>query len=227
MPTLSPPRPRSRSRPLVRTALSAKLLLTGIYACLPGGAAAVNFGGHEFFASVQACIAARKYEKRVCVNAFANSMAEVKERQLAFPSRADCVFRFRLCEKIEAGAEASAGRAFAPVLLGVEISNGPKGLLAAPVFAVETSPDLFPAKPIVQAAPPSTEEIVPEAPEEPVGLPVDHFTHVNSGFAGEGWRRFQLRRAKNGEPVAVIKEEPTRETPAQRRERIRNAPFVD
>lgn len=212
MPTRSPPRPQTLSPRLLGAALSVTLLSTAVCACLPSAATATNFAGHAFFASVQACIAARNYEKRACINAFVNALAEIRERRLAFSSRADCVLRFRLCEKVEDGADAPAGRAFAPVLLGVEISHGPKGLLAAPVFAIETPPDLFPPKPILQAT---------EAAGEPFA------GRVNSASVREDGTRVGVRRSRNAAPRAVVKEERPRETPEQRLQRIRNAPFVD
>jgi hypothetical protein len=184
-----------------------------------------------FFASPRACAASKLFSKQECDDGFGDALAEIRARGLTFMSQFECVARFRLCERVGLGAEADSKHAFRPTLLGIEIARGPGGRLSKPVFAVETSPELFPPKPIVSAVPPAPEarggqESVQKVRRPSAELPVDHFEVVDSWEIKKRWASFQLK-AEDPPTAPAVAESRQHETAQQRRERLQNAPYIE
>lgn len=177
-----------------------------------------------FFATRAACAASKIFSAQECDNAFDNAVAEIKTRRLSFASRIDCMVRFRLCERFGGASEA----VFAPALLGIEIAKGPGGRVAAPVLAVETTPGFFPARSIASVyAPPTDTQGNSEDTQARADRFSDHFALVDAGKIRENWTHFRTRQsagsAASGDQAAWTR----RETPQERRDRLKNAPFIE
>ena len=181
----TPPSPRAPKR-LQRRAVRGLAALLALIGNLGAGICASHAAltsRPAFFASPRACAASKLFSKQECDDGFGDALAEIRARGLTFVSQFECVARFQLCERVGLGAEADSKHAFTPTLLGIEIARGPGGRLSKPVFAVETSPELFPPKPIVSAVPPAPEalgawESVQKVRRPSAELPVDHFELV-------------------------------------------------
>lgn len=184
-----------------------------------------------FFASPGACIASKILSKSECDEAFGAAIREMRSRGLYFASQFECVARFRLCERVDGPAELGATHTFRPVLLGIEIARGPRGRFAEPVFAVETPPEFLPPKPAAGVVPRTREGLgaltsAPKPPQLSPELPIDHFEHVDSWDIKKRWSEFHLDAAGPNSLPADADSRP-RETPQQRRERIKNAPYIE
>ncbi len=208
-------------------ALLAFLGLGGAWASASPAAAPLK---PAFFATPGACVASKIFSRSECDGAFGAALAEIRARGFTFTSQFDCVARFRLCERDGDAAMTSAKHAFRPVMLGIEIAQGPRGRVAKPVFAVETPPEaLLPkrAESVVGTTETRDAQENPEnLPQRSAELPVDHFERVDSWEEiKKSWGRFQLKAAAS--PISPAAEDShPRETPQQRRERLQNAPFI-
>jgi hypothetical protein len=159
-----------------------------------------------FFASREACVASLKFRAEACSNAFVNAEMERQRNMGAAMSQIDCVRRFRLCESRK---DPTGAKTYEPSLLGVEISNSGRGWTVAPVYAVELPPGQVHPLPISQ---------VSVAPPEALAAPAPSGTEpLDPG------RRLEVEdvmtKARAAEEAERVK--------AARRERIRNAPFVE
>jgi hypothetical protein len=184
-----------------------------------------------FFASPRACAASKLFSKQECDDGFGDALEEIRARGLTFVSQFECVARFRLCERVDRGAEADSKHAFRPTLLGIEIARGPDGPLSKTVFAVETSPELFPPKLTVSAVPQAPEargaqESVQNARRPSAELLVDHFELVDSWEIKKRSERFQLK-AEDPPTAPAIAESRARDAARHRRERLQNAPYIE
>jgi len=229
----TPPSPRApkRLRRRVVHGLTAPLALIGICGAGICASQAALTPRPAFFASPRACAASKLFSKQECDDGFGDALAEIRARGLTFMSQFECVARFRLCERVDPGAEADSKHAFRPTLLGIEIARGPGGRLSKPVFAIETSPELFPPNPTVSAVPLATEarggqESVQRVRRPSAELPVDHFEVVDSQEIKRRWASFQLK-AEDPSSAPVAAESRQRETAQQRRERLQNAPYIE
>jgi hypothetical protein len=205
-------RRRSSVAPLAMAAAAALWL-----AAAPAGA--VPAGKSFFFATREACAASGFFPRRECDIAFANALTELRARAPTFPSRIDCVLRFSLCERRAAGEGD-----YAPAMLGVEIVGASSGGVAAPVLAVENPRGMFPGRSIARLYVAPTPDLREEA--APVEIPrADRFTPFRAVQAG-GWSPFEALAADDPPPAAEMDWAKHGETPEQRRERLRNAPFI-
>jgi hypothetical protein len=167
-----------------------------------------------FYATSAACVTGGLFKKQECENAFDNAAAEMREEQLASPSRVDCVLRFRLCERSEQEG------LYAPVALGVEMTRASGVAYSTPVLAVATPQGLLPPRPTVAMAEPPSGETRPL-----MGLPTDHFERIDPRSVREAWGRFVPRQ---GEPArADLVTEAKSESTQARRSRLLAAPYVE
>jgi hypothetical protein len=159
-----------------------------------------------FFASRQACVASQKFRAEECANAFVNAETERQRNAGPAMSQLDCVRRFHLCElrKDPAGA-----KIYEPSMLGVEISNSGRGWTVSPVYAVELPPGQIHPLPISHIS-----SALPDA------LPGPEVS------AGSSLQAPGLGETEDVMSKAHATEEAER-AKAERRERIRNAPFVE
>jgi hypothetical protein len=180
-----------------------------------------------FFATRAACVASKMFREQECDNAFDNALAAIQAHHFSFTSKFECAIRFRLCDRVEDAIEASPKGAFAPILLGVEIIKESTDAVAKPVLAVETSSELFPFYSITSLYPPKVPSPPQEAiPQRGADLPTDHFALVDSREIRKAWAHFSANQAGRAPSADVDADLPRRETPQQRRERLRNAPFI-
>lgn len=229
------------SAPRMR-ALTLSASLTSSLTCLAllsgaGGAVAATPGKTYFFASRQACAVSGAFSREECVAAFLNASAQLQDRAPHFSSSGECRARFQLCEVRREGAAGDALAyaetetiAYTPVALGVEMILTARGVESAPTLAVETSAKLFPKIPVARPyAPQESEAPRVEAPRQGMKLtailPADHF----EPFPGRqpidvraAFRPFALGSLEEASPGSA-----SEETPAQRRARLKSAPFIE
>jgi uncharacterized protein YgiB involved in biofilm formation len=175
-----------------------------------------------FFATREACAASGAFRKRDCEAAFANAFVQLREQAPSFSSRIDCQLRFRLCEirRDDAASERSAQPIYGPVALGVEIADtGAGAVAAAPVFAVETPPGMFPARPVSRAYE-NHEQNALLAPPTDRFEPFSRLRAPNSNelIEASGFSAFIQEKGGGSQ---------SRETQQDRRARLRNAPLVE
>jgi hypothetical protein len=162
-----------------------------------------------FFASREACVASFMFNRRECANAFANADSELRRTVGGATSKADCLRRFQLCEPQDGESKGARDSLYAPVMLGVELSNSRRGWSAVPVLAVELRAGLLRPQPISHIAD------VPREP--PSGLPTGSFSDERGPPADSETASVPAPpRAQHDEARAK----------AERRERLRNAPFI-
>lgn len=100
----------------------------------PALARAQNSNSH-FFASRDACRGSGAFSTADCAAAFDRVAVLMRERAPHFADRMECVLRFRSCERQETY--------FQPAAIGVEMVKGPRGPVAIPALAVETTASMF------------------------------------------------------------------------------------
>ncbi len=210
-------------------ALAASSLLCAAPTMAAGG------GKSFFFATRDACYASAIFRKWECDNAFANASAQVRARAPTFAAKFECQLHFQLCQRrVDAAPETEAeleaesdSLRYGPEMLGVEIFEGPAGIVTSPVLAVASPPGMFEAQPIARLVE-SAEE-----PEKPKGaiLPADRFLPLSTVKVDRGWSPFSQAPASAAAPTAqrdAEKDDPADEKSlTQRRERLRSAPFVE
>ncbi|MCX7898589.1 MAG: DUF1190 domain-containing protein [Methylocystis sp.] len=207
------------------TALRRLFLLAALVAspALAESIPAAPMGKSYFFATREACRASGVFSRRDCAAAFVNAYAEWRDRAPRFSSGVECRLRFALCEfqRGEAG--------YMPVALGVEMAPTRRGVLAAPTLAVETPERLFPKLPVsrdydAQRDLAVNDDADARRAENSDILPADRFEpfskrpHIRASLS--------FSYASLG---AIDDDTPRRaaeETPAQRRARLRAAPFI-
>jgi uncharacterized protein YgiB involved in biofilm formation len=218
-------------------ALRASLTISPLFALaiVANAATAATPGKVYFFATREACAASGAFTRQECVAAFNNAAAQLQDRAPRFASRGECRARFQLCEirRQPAGGDALAyaeaeSMAFTPVALGVEMVATARGAEAAPTLAVETSARLFPKFPVRQVYEAQAPEPQPETnPLEgrTAILPSDHF---------EPFPRSQpmdVRATFSPFALGALDEAASssaaRESPAERRARLKSAPFIE
>lgn len=234
MPKLGPMRKFAR-----RLALSALFILGAAGHLYARASLEGSSAKPAYYATSAACAAAKIFSPQQCDNAFRNAFAEMRARQLAFPSRIDCIVQFHLCERD------GLNGTYAPLVLGVEIVQSRGGGFATPVLAAPTPQGLLPPQPIVRL-----QEDLPlsgNAAGRLALLPTDHFERVDPNSVREAWAHFRGRdetvlpslvadapmEPDEAQPferwrLRAAKESATpKETPEQRRARLQKAPFIE
>lgn len=213
------------NRGLRRAIFGAGFLCAIISAPTCAFAAAKSF----FFATRQACAASGNFNANECENAFANAQAEVLGRAPTFFVKFECQLRFSICARlISTSPENAAAVRFGPEMLGVEISGPRNAEVTAPVLAVATPPGLFQSHPISRIeVTPGRDLVVHRGQIFPAG----HFEPFNSFKVVGGWAPFPSENeisdqsiASQSHDVADLSDE---SRAAARRERLKNAPFVE
>lgn len=195
------------------------------------GASAALAGKAFFFASREACVASQAFTSQECASAFANAREQLLDLAPRFSSGGECRLRFQLCEISGAGpleeeamayAEAEEPVAYTPVAIGVEMAATMNGVEAAPTLAIDGPAKLFPRFPVSEIY--ERRETWEDAERYGAILPSDRFQpfpkrkpiDVNQVF-----RPFALSA------VDETRRPASQETPEARRERLKNAPFVE
>jgi hypothetical protein len=209
--------------------LSPVVSLAGLLSFFNAGAAPASTAGkHYFFASREACIASQAFSARDCAAAFANAREQLLELAPRFSSGGECRLRFQLCEIRGGGPQEEEALAYAeseeptdymPVALGVEMVATANGVEAAPTLAVDTPAKLFPRFPVSEIYKGREDAdryaaILPAGRFQP--FPKRKPLDVNQVF-----RPFALGAIEKTRRAA------SQETPEARRERLKNAPFVE
>jgi hypothetical protein len=166
-----------------------------------------------FFASRAACVASLQFRAQECANAFVNAEQERQRHAGASMTQLECVKRFHLCElRKDPAAAAGATRSYAPSMLGIELSNAGGSWRVSPVLAVELPPGGVQPQPISHIA------------VAPVANGPDSLDAAVSVVE----RAAETRRptAANDGP-SHGRDENAERAKAERRERIRNAPFIE
>lgn len=179
--------------------------------------------GRRVFSSKSACEAATFLSREECLNAFDNALAELGEKSPRFLKRGECEQHFKRCMIAGFGARGSSVE-FMPGLHGVEVS-------------VRSAGDKT-ALPLLQVRHPAIEL----KPRTVLRRDVAQSNAVRAR-ASERWATAQRAKETVGaspdsllspvEPVAeppMARPEPGPVDPAKsarRKERIRNAPFVE
>ncbi|MFO1101351.1 MAG: DUF1190 domain-containing protein [Methylocystis sp.] len=209
--------------------LSPIVSLAGLLSFFNVGAApAATAGKAYFFASRDACIASQTFSARDCAGAFANAREQLLDLAPRFSSGGECRLRFQLCEILGGGpqedealayAEAEVPTIYTPVALGVEMVATANGVEAAPTLAVDTPAKLFPQFPVSEIYE-RREDVDRYAAILPAGrfhpFPKRKPLDVNQVF-----RPFALGA------IEKTRRSASQETPEARRERLKNAPFVE
>ncbi len=185
-------------------------------------------GKSFFFATRQACAASGNFNASECENAFANAQSEVLSRAPSFSAKFECQLRFTICTRLVSTTPENAGAVrFGPEMLGVEIS-GPRNAEVTPVLAVTNPPRMFQSHPISHIEVTPGQELVVHRGQI---LPAGHFEPFNSFKVVGGWAPFPAENdisvqsiASQSHDVADLSEEARA---AARRERLKNAPFVE
>ncbi len=224
----SPKRPNRRPKGVPRLAGALQLAVIGLACSLsnPTPASAVGGGKSFFFATRDACYASEIFRKWECDNAFANAAEQMRDHAPGFESKVECQLRFQLCERRleqESEAEVEVVR-YAPEMLGVEIFNDPAGVMTAPVLAVANPPGMFKASPIARTLAPTPAPQPEKAPSSI--LPADRFQPLSITKVGRGFAPFDWSEAREP-PASQQFENGDDQSLAQRRERLRSAPFVE
>lgn len=228
---------RFSARPALRSRLRVICLVASGF--LPAaGADAATPGKSYFFATRDACVASGVFLQRECDAAFANASAELVDRSPRFATGADCRLRFHLCEmrrvapeedRETAAAEEEPGR-FVPMALGVEMVATGKGVMAAPVLAVETPASLFPKVAVARAYEArDTEPPKKEAANSTI-LPADHFEPFRKRRPFDGAATFSayaLGALGDTPHIEAAQSFASQESPEERRARLKNAPFIE
>ena len=206
-----------------------------LLAVASGGAMAATPGKIYFYATREACAASGAFTRQECVAAFLNASAQLQDSAPRFASSGACRMRFQLCEirrQPPQDAEAMSyaeteSIAYTPVALGVEMVLTARGVEAAPTLAVETSGKLFPKYPVSRPY----EARTPAEPEErtlqgkSTILPADHFEPFPKRETADvrgAFSPFALGALDDNARSAAADE-----TPAERRSRLKSAPFVE
>lgn len=198
---------RTRATPTPRRGQPARglwLLKPACLAALLLGAAfagalpaAAESGKSFFFATRRACVESRYFPRSQCENAFNNVEAELRARAPTFAKKTECALRFGICE----GDPQS--RRFAPTMIGVEIFDARSGGKASPVLGKPNPAGLFAAHGIAREEAPdiATSSVEPSRATSLATAPL---------LAGADSLRARAA-----------------ETPAERKQRITAAPFVE
>ncbi len=186
-------------------------------------------GKSFFFATKQACAASGDFTATECENAFANAQTEVLGRAPSFSAKFECQLRFSICvRRVSTTPENATVVRFGPEMLGVEISGLRNAEVASPVLAVATPPGLFQSHPISRSEVTPGQELVVHRGQI---LPAGRFEPFNSFKVVGGWAPFPSENeisdqsvASQSHDVADLSDEGRA---AARRERLKNAPFVE
>lgn len=212
--------------------LSPVVPLTCLLSFFDAGAApAATAGKAFFFASREACIASQIFTQKECAAAFANAREQLLDLAPRFSSGGECRLRFQLCEirggglqdeEAMAYAEAETPVIYTPVALGVEMFATANGVEASPTLAVDTPGKLFPRFPVSEVY--ERREMREDADRYGAILPADRFQPFpkrKSLDVSQVFRPFALGAIDEKRRPA------SQETPAARRERLKNAPFME
>lgn len=209
----------------------ALLALGGEAAASP----AVTPGKTYFFANRDACVASGAFGARECAAAFANARMQLRDRAPRFTSLGECRLKFRMCELSreepqEGDAEAIAYApddavvAYSPMALGVEMIASARGAESAPTLFVDTRARLFPYYPVSRPYEPRHYEAVGSVVENPSILSADRFEPFKKRKLIGGVSTFTASAL--GAIEGATNDAPPSETPAQRRARLKAAPFI-
>lgn len=211
------------SRSKARFAVASFLVIEGLQFLMAQPASSSSSNQIYFFATREACEGSRKFSRPDCANAFANADAETQEMAPGFTTKFECERRFRLCQNRRSAPRlegAELGRdAFSPVMLGVEISVEANRRTVMPVLAVVNPARMFHPRSLVRLEKPneresytSSQALLLDTVETPTALsPPDRSL------------REKLRSANSGGSAPPL--DPVAE--AERRERLKNAPFIE
>lgn len=190
-------------------------------------------GKAYFFASREACVASQAFTRHECASAFANAHEQLLDLAPRFSSGGECRLRFQLCEISGAGpleeeeamayAETEEPVPYTPVAIGVEMAATMNGVEAAPTLAIDGPTKLFPRFPVSQIY--ERREAREEADRYGAILPADRFQPFPKRKpmdVSQIFRPFALGSLDEGEGRPA-----SQETPQERRERLKNAPFVE
>jgi uncharacterized protein YgiB involved in biofilm formation len=193
-------------------------------------AGAAPLGKLYFFATREACAASGVFRKSECDAAFTNAFDQLRDRAPSFASRADCQIRFRLCEpqRNESATLSTSGerRSYMPLAIGIEIARAGKGAVAAPALAVEAPRGMFAAQPVSRAYVPGELGRDPNDTVKGAATPADRVEPLSAGGALDPQRSIEASGVTNVEQKKG-ESSPPRETPQERRIRLRNAPLVE
>lgn len=218
--------------PALRASLKISPLVALLFCAEAAGAATP--GRIYFFATRDACAASGSFTRQECFAAFNNAAAQLQDRAPRFASRGECRAKFQLCEirRQPAGGDALAyaeaeTAAFTPVALGVEMMATARGAEAAPTLAVETSARLFPKFPVRQVYEAQAVEPQQEAGVEgrTAILPSDRFEPFPRNKPMDV--RATFSRFALGALDEAASSSAARESPAERRARLKSAPFIE
>ena len=185
-------------------------------------------GNIYLFATRQACEASWLFNRAECGNAFANADAETQEMAPGFATKSECERRFHLCRsrRLEPGVEGAQATSgvFSPVMLGVEISVEANRRTVTPVLAVVNPAGMFHPRSIARLEKPDERDMSASAPQ-PLLDAIALFgrealkTHAPSeNVTSDG--PTSAAAAKSNLPPDPFAQ-------ARRRERLRNAPYIE
>lgn len=201
-----------------------------------GAASAAAPGKTYFFATREACAASGAFTARECAAAFANARLQLRDRAPRFASAGECRLKFRLCETAQGEPRAAEAMSYAPpedavaytpMALGVEIVASARGAEAAPTLAIDTRARLFPYYPVSRAYEPRRDDAAQfgAVQENPGILPPDRFEPFSKRKAIGGVTTFTASAL--GAIDAATHDPGEKETPEQRRARLKAAPFIE
>lgn len=214
---------RARVRGIARIHVFAVAIALASSALAGSIPAAPSSGRSYFFATRDACHASGAFSRQDCAAAFDNALAVLRDRAPHFSSLVDCRLRFALCER------RNDGLGYSPVGLGVEIVASARGSRVTPAMAVETPASLFPLVPLAEQyaardmyrdAYSVTEDVDSGAGDI---LPSNRFEPFRKRPQIKA--QFSFNYAALGE-IEGAPPPAARETPEQRRARLRAAPFI-
>jgi len=192
-------------------------------------------GKTYFFATPEACAVSGAFSPRECAAAFANARLQLRDRAPRFATAAECRLKFRLCEisraetrEDDAMAYAPADApAFTPLALGVEMIASPRGAEAAPTLAIDTRARLFSYYPVSRPYEARRVETAPfeTARETPGILSADRFEPFSKRKPSGSVTTFTASAL--GAIEGATHDQASAETPEQRRNRLKSAPFVE
>lgn len=216
-----------RRAPLLRPRTSCVPALSAALVFAAGFAQAGPAPGKSyFFATRDACVASGMFARRECDKAFFNARAQLRDRAPGFATGGDCRLKFRLCEMRRVDREEGGGVVFSPLALGVEMMVTLRGVEAAPTLAVETPPGLLPRYPVARVyAAREKEAQRREEPGQTAILPADRFEPFSKRKPFEGAVTFNAYALGASDDDA--RSYAAQESPQERRERLRSAPFIE
>ncbi len=203
--------------------------------CAPSaGVLAATPGKTYFFATRDACVASGAFGPRECAAAFSNARLQLEDRAPRFSTAGECRLKFRLCEATRAAPQEGDAMAYAatepvaytPMALGVEMTATAKGAESAPTLAVDTRARLFPYHPVSRVYDARRGDAAPleSAAQNPAILAADRFEPFSKRKPADGASTFTASAL--GAIEGMTHDAISSESPAERRARLKAAPFI-